>query len=88
MVTGLGMVSPLGNSVEETWAALITGKSGAGPITRFDATSFPVRFACEVKGLDVTKYVDPRASRRLWGKMSSYTVWVPRPLTFPFKQEP
>ena len=65
MVTGLGMVSPLGNSVEETWAALITGKSGAGPITRFDATSFPVRFACEVKGLDVTKYVDPRASRRM-----------------------
>jgi 3-oxoacyl-[acyl-carrier-protein] synthase II len=59
------MVSPLGNSVEETWAALITGKSGAGPITRFDATSFPVRFACEVKGLDVTKYVDPRASRRM-----------------------
>ena len=65
MVTGLGMVSPLGNSVEETWAALITGKSGAGPITRFDATSFPVRFACEVKGLDVTKFVDPRASRRM-----------------------
>jgi 3-oxoacyl-[acyl-carrier-protein] synthase II len=65
VVTGLGMVSPLGNSVEETWAALITGKSGAGPITRFDATSFPVRFACEVKGLDVTKYVDPRASRRM-----------------------
>ena len=65
MVTGLGMVSPLGNSVEETWAALITGKSGAGPITRFDATSFPVRFACEVKGLDVRKYVDPRASRRM-----------------------
>jgi 3-oxoacyl-[acyl-carrier-protein] synthase II len=65
VVTGLGMVSPLGNSVEETWAALITGKSGAGPITRFDATGFPVRFACEVKGLEVTKYVDPRASRRM-----------------------
>ena len=65
VVTGLGMVSPLGNSVEETWAALITGRSGAGPITRFDATDFPVRFACEVKGLEVTKYVDPRASRRM-----------------------
>ena len=65
VVTGLGMVSPLGNSVEETWAALIAGKSGAGPITRFDATGFPVRFACEVKGLEVTKYVDPRASRRM-----------------------
>ena len=65
VVTGLGMVSPLGNSVEETWAALIAGKSGAGPITRFDATGFPVRFACEVKDLDVAKYVDPRASRRM-----------------------
>ena len=65
MVTGLGMVSPLGNSVEETWAALITGRSGAGPITRFDATGFPVRFACEVKGLEVTTYVDARASRRM-----------------------
>jgi 3-oxoacyl-[acyl-carrier-protein] synthase II len=65
VVTGLGMVSPLGNGVEETWAALITGRSGAGPITRFDATDFPVRFACEVKGLEVTTYVDPRASRRM-----------------------
>ena len=65
VVTGLGMVSPLGNSVEETWAALITGRSGAGPITRFDATDFPVRFACEVKGLDATTYVDARASRRM-----------------------
>jgi 3-oxoacyl-[acyl-carrier-protein] synthase II len=65
VVTGLGMVSPLGNSVEETWAALITGESGAAPITRFDATGFPVRFACEVQGLEVTKYVDPKASRRM-----------------------
>ena len=65
VVTGLGMVSPLGNSVEETWAALIAGKSGAGPITRFDATGFPVRFACEVKGLEATTYVDARASRRM-----------------------
>src|SRR4051812_24601529 len=59
------MVSPLGNSVDETWAALIMGRSGAGPITRFDATGFPVRFACEVKGLDVTEYVDGKASRRM-----------------------
>jgi len=65
VVTGLGMVSPLGNSVEETWQALIGGKSGAGPITRFDATGFPVRFACEVRGLDVTKYVDAKAARRM-----------------------
>src|SRR5213592_2166979 len=59
------MVSPLGNTVEETWAALIAGKSGAGPITRFDSTGFPVRFACEVRDLDLTKYVDAKASRRM-----------------------
>ena len=65
VVTGLGMVSPLGNTVEETWEELTAGNSGAGPITRFDATGFPVRFACEVKGLDVTTYVDAKASRRM-----------------------
>jgi 3-oxoacyl-[acyl-carrier-protein] synthase II len=65
VVTGLGMVSPLGNSVEETWAALVAGRSGVGPITLFDARGFPVRFACEVKGLEVTTYVDPKASRRM-----------------------
>src|ERR1041385_2869672 len=59
------MVSPLGNTVEETWAALIAGKSGAGPITRFDSTGFPVRFACEVRDLELTKYVDAKASRRM-----------------------
>ena len=65
MVTGLGMVSPLGNTIEESWAALIAGESGAGPITRFDSTDFPVHFACEVKDLDVTQYVNAKASRRM-----------------------
>ena len=65
MVTGLGMVSPLGNSVEDSWEALIAGETGAGPITRFDATDFPVRFACEVKDLEVAEYVDSKASRRM-----------------------
>jgi 3-oxoacyl-[acyl-carrier-protein] synthase II len=65
VVTGLGMVSPLGNSVEDSWEALIAGKTGAGPITRFDTTDFPVRFACEVKDLELTKYVDAKASRRM-----------------------
>jgi 3-oxoacyl-[acyl-carrier-protein] synthase II len=65
VVTGLGMVSPLGNTVEESWAALIAGESGAGPITRFDSTDFPVHFACEVKDLEVTEYVDRKASRRM-----------------------
>jgi 3-oxoacyl-[acyl-carrier-protein] synthase II len=65
VVTGLGMVSPLGNTVEDSWAALIAGESGAGPITRFDSTDFAVHFACEVKDFDVTKYVDAKASRRM-----------------------
>ena len=65
MITGLGMVSPLGNSVEDSWKALVAGETGAGPITRFDATDFPVRFACEVKDLEVAEYVDSKASRRM-----------------------
>lgn len=65
MVTGLGMVSPLGNTVDDTWSALVAGRSGAGPITQFDPTGFPVEFACEVKDLDLTGYVDYKASRRM-----------------------
>jgi 3-oxoacyl-[acyl-carrier-protein] synthase II len=65
VVTGMGMVSPLGNTVEDSWQALIEGETGAGPITRFDARDFPVRFACEVKDLDVAEYVDYKASRRM-----------------------
>src|SRR6478735_3130316 len=61
----MGMVSPLGNTVEDSWQALIEGETGAGPITRFDASDFPVRFACEVKDLDVAEYVDYKASRRM-----------------------
>ncbi len=65
VVTGLGMVSSLGNTVEDSWAALIAGRSGAGTITQFDATGYPANFACEVKDLDVTEYVDYKASRRM-----------------------
>jgi 3-oxoacyl-[acyl-carrier-protein] synthase II len=65
VVTGLGLVSPLGNTVEDSWEALIAGRSGAGPITLFDSTDFPVHFACEVKDLDVTTYVERRAARRM-----------------------
>ena len=65
VVTGLGMVSPLGNTVEDSWASLVAGESGAGKITQFDTTGFPVDFACEVKDLDLTKYVEHKASRRM-----------------------
>ena len=59
------MVSSLGNTVESTWERLIAGGSGAGPITQFDPSEFTARFACEVKDLEVTDYVDYKASRRM-----------------------
>jgi 3-oxoacyl-[acyl-carrier-protein] synthase II len=65
VVTGLGIVSPLGNSVDDTWAALVAGASGAGPISGFDASGFPVRFACEVKDFEVAAFVDAKAARRM-----------------------
>jgi 3-oxoacyl-[acyl-carrier-protein] synthase II len=64
VVTGLGMVSPLGNNVAETWEGLISGRSGAGPIRRFDASNLDVRFGCEVKHFDALKYMDKKEARR------------------------
>ena len=65
MVTGLGIVSAIGDSVVDAWAALLAGRAGAAPISRFDASGFPVRFACEVKDLDVSGVVDSKAARRM-----------------------
>ena len=59
------MVSPIGNSVDESWDALLAGRSGAGPITRFDASDYTTRFACEVKELDVSAVVDVKSARRM-----------------------
>jgi 3-oxoacyl-[acyl-carrier-protein] synthase II len=59
------MVTPIGNSVPDAWAALLDGRSGAAPITRFGASGFPVGFACEVKGLEVGEFVDAKAARRM-----------------------
>ncbi len=64
VVTGLGCVTPVGNDVATTWQALLDGKSGGGPITRFDATAFKVRFACEAKGFDPTLYMDRKEVKR------------------------
>ena len=64
-VTGLGLVSPIGNSVDEAWSKLVAGGSGVGPITLFDASGHGVRFACEVKELDVGSVVDMKAARRM-----------------------
>jgi 3-oxoacyl-[acyl-carrier-protein] synthase II len=65
VVTGLGALTPLGNSAQDHWNALISGKSGAGPITRFDASKFRTRFACEVKDFDPGKYLDRKEARKM-----------------------
>ena len=63
-ITGLGVVSPLGNDVATTWEGLVAGRSGAGPITKFDAAKLRVRFACEVKGFDPLRYIEKKEARR------------------------
>ena len=65
VVTGLGAVTPLGNSPEETWKSMLAGKSGAAPITQFDTSKFKTQFACEVKNLDVTDWLDRKEARKL-----------------------
>jgi len=71
VVTGLGAVTPLGNTVPELWDSVVKGKSGAGMITRFDTEKFKVKFACEVKNLDISQYIDRKESR----KMDLYTQY-------------
>src|SRR5947209_3564570 len=65
VITGLGLVSSLGNDAESSWRALVAGKSGAGEITLFDHTDYPVHFACELKDFDPTDWVDRKAARRM-----------------------
>jgi 3-oxoacyl-[acyl-carrier-protein] synthase II len=64
VVTGMGAVTPVGNDVATMWRSLIEGRSGAGPITKFDASTFEVRFACEVKGFDALQYMDRKEAKR------------------------
>ncbi len=65
VVTGMGGVTPLGNSVSSTWENALAGQSGAAPITNFDASAFKTHFACEVKDLDVTAYIDRKEVRKM-----------------------
>ncbi|MBD5250193.1 MAG: beta-ketoacyl-ACP synthase II [Bacteroides sp.] len=65
VVTGLGAITPLGNDVDTTWAAAVEGKSGAGPITHFDASKFKTQFACEVKGYNPNDHFDRKKARQL-----------------------
>jgi 3-oxoacyl-[acyl-carrier-protein] synthase II len=65
VVTGLGAITPVGNSVTDFWNSLINGVSGAAPITRFDASKFKTRFACEVKNFDPLTYIDRKEARKM-----------------------
>ena len=74
VVTGLGAITPLGNSVTETWQALVNGISGAGPITRFDASKFKTRFACEVKNFDPLAYFPDKKDARKCDLHAQYAI--------------
>jgi len=65
VITGLGVISPVGNTVEQAWQNILAGRSGIDRITRFDASSFPVQFAGEVKDFDITQYLPARDARRM-----------------------
>ena len=64
VVTGMGAITPVGNDVATTWRAITEGVSGGGPITKFDASTFPTRFACEVKGFDPLLYMERKEAKR------------------------
>jgi 3-oxoacyl-[acyl-carrier-protein] synthase II len=65
VVTGLGIVSPVGNSVEDAWTSILAGRSGIGPITRIDVSAFPVRFGGEIRNLDITQYIPAKDARKM-----------------------
>ena len=65
VITGLGLICPVGNSVEEGWQNIIAGVSGIAPVTRFDTSTFPVKFAGEVKNFDITQYISAKDARRM-----------------------
>lgn len=73
VVTGVGLVTPIGNTVEETWAGLMTGRNGADYIRKFDAERFDVRFACEVKNFDPLKFIAKKEARKM-GAFIHYAI--------------
>ena len=75
VVTGLGALTPVGNSAPETWQALVNGVSGIAPITAFDATNFKTHFAGEVKNFDPTPLMDRKEARKM-DRYSQFSVWV------------
>ncbi|MBL7928977.1 MAG: beta-ketoacyl-[acyl-carrier-protein] synthase II, partial [Bacteroidia bacterium] len=75
VVTGLGALTPLGNNVNDFWKNITAGVSGAGPITRFDASKFKTRFACEVKGFDPADFIEKKELRKM-DPFSHYAIAV------------
>jgi len=73
VITGMGCISPLGNSVEETWAGIKAGKSGVALTTHFDTTNFKVKYDAEVKNFEAEKYMDPKAARKM-ARFSKFAV--------------
>lgn len=73
VVTGLGALTPIGNTKDEYWNGLVNGKSGAAPITHFDAEKFKTQFACEVKNFNVTDFIDRKLARQM-DKFSQYAM--------------
>ena len=73
VVTGLGALTPIGNSIQEYWEGLITGKSGAAPITYYDTEKHKTKFACEVKNFNIEDYMDRKEARRL-DKFAQYAI--------------
>ena len=65
VITGLGIVSPVGSAIDSAWAAILGGKSGIGPITRFDVSAFPVRFGGSVQGFEPEAYLSPKELRKI-----------------------
>ncbi|HET7288219.1 MAG TPA: beta-ketoacyl synthase N-terminal-like domain-containing protein, partial [Pyrinomonadaceae bacterium] len=73
VITGLGLVTPVGNTVEETWTALMNGRSGADYIKKFDAEKFSVKFACEVKNFDPLTFIAKKEARKM-GAFIHYAI--------------
>ena len=84
VVTGLGALTPIGNTIQEYWEGLINGKSGAAPITYYDTEKHKTKFACEVKNFNIEDYMDRKESRKQtqsWCNLGCRNWWfrnIPR----------
>ena len=73
VITGMGVITPLGNAVNEFWQNILAGKSGAGPITKFDASKFKTRFGCEVKDFHAEAYIEKKEIKK-YDQFTQYAI--------------